>query len=147
MSVPGFDSYNKVSQVGQHRVVVTLVRSSLVNDMKQVDMESEDQIWVVLSKWPYLKLGGIYIPPDDSPHYHHAQYGLFARRTLDAGKVVAMGDFNARVGTPIITNTSGNTDEYRGVKDDTINSHGVTLINICNNNNMVVAATCMCMCM
>ena len=116
-----------------------LVKSSLVHDIKQVDTDAEGQIWVELSKWPNLKLGGIYIPPDDSPHYHPAQYGTFARHTLDAGKVVAIGDFNARVGTPRITDTSGNTYEYRGVKDDSINSHGRTLVNLCNNNSMVIA--------
>ena len=116
-----------------------LVKSSLADDINQVDTDTEGQIWIVLSKWPSLKLGGVYIPPDDSPHYHPVQYGAFARYTSDAGKVVAMGDFNARVGTPIITDASGNSYQYRGVKDDYINSHGRTLVNVCNNNSMVIA--------
>lgn len=79
LNVPGFDIYKNVSRVGQYRGgVVMLVKSSLVHDIKQVDTGAEGQIWVELSKWPNLKLGGIYIPPDNSPHYHPAQYGTLA---------------------------------------------------------------------
>ena len=49
-----------------------------------------------------------------------------------------MGDLNARVGEPRIRDENGNQYEYRGIKDHTINDHGRTLVNVCNNKKLVV---------
>ncbi len=59
----------------------------LVKDtvMKQDDFDAEDQIQVVLSRIPELKLGGVYIPLDDFPYFHDAQYGVLTQHTTDAG--------------------------------------------------------------
>lgn len=54
----------------------------------------------------------------------------------DQDKVIALGDFNARVATPQL---KGNYYQYHGVRDDVINEHGRTLLNICHNNGLTVA--------
>ena len=130
LNVPGFDIYRSDSRVGQHRGgVVMFVKSSLASDIKYMDMDTDGQIWAVLTQWPNSKLGGIYIPPSDSPHYSSAHSGSFARHTLGAGNVIAMGDNNARVGTPSITDTFGKRYESQGVKDNVVNGSGRTLEN------------------
>ena len=94
---------------------------------KYVDTDTDGQICAVLTQWPNLKLGGIYIAPSDSPHYSPAHYGSSTRHTLEAGNEIAMGDFNARVGTLSITDTFGNRYEFQGVKDNVVNGSGRTL--------------------
>ncbi|KAK4295004.1 hypothetical protein Pmani_032401 [Petrolisthes manimaculis] len=116
-----------------------LVKSKLMNSVIQVDTEEEGQIWVVLSCLPTLKLGGIYIPPNDSPYYSPAQYGALAKHTTDRDKVIVLGDFNARVATPLLADRDGNYYQYQGVQDNVVNEHGRTLLNICNNNGLTVA--------
>lgn len=83
-------------------------------------------------------LGGVYIPPEDSHCYQHLHYGSLAAHTVRPEKVVAMCDFNARVGEPHIMDSSGDVYEYNGVKDYTGNSHGRTLVNMCINNSIAV---------
>lgn len=116
-----------------------LVRSKLTESISQVDTDIEGQIWFTLSCWLNLKLGGVYIPPEDSPYYHNVHYDTLARHTADPGKVIVLSDFNARVGTPLITDNRGNRFIYRDVKDEGVNAHGRTLLNLCNNNALVMA--------
>lgn len=116
-----------------------LVKSKIMDSLIQVDTEDEGQIWVVLSCLPTLKLGGIYIPPSDSPYYSPAQYGALVRHMTDRDRVIALGDFNARVATPQLSDRDGNYYQYRGVQDNVVNEHGRTLLNICNNNGLAVA--------
>lgn len=98
LTVPGFNLYTNASREGQHRGgVVMLVKSNLARYVTQVDATEEDQIWVVLSWLPKVKLGGVYIPPIDSPFYHLVQHGVLARQTAGTEKVVVLGDLNARV--------------------------------------------------
>lgn len=69
LSVPGFSIYRNVSREGQHRGgIVMLVKSKIMDSVMQVDTEEEGQIWVVLSCLPTLKVGGVYIPTNDSPY-------------------------------------------------------------------------------
>lgn len=140
LNVPGFNIYRNVSREGHHRGgVVMLVKSKLMDSVLQVDTKEEGQIWVVLSCLPALKLGGVYIPPSDSPYYSPAQYGALAGHTADKDQVIALGDFNARVAKPQLTDGNGNQYHYQGVRDNELNEHGRTLLNICNNNGLVVA--------
>lgn len=44
-----------------------------------------------------LKLGGVYIPPEDSPYFQVVDMGALAAHTRHTGHVVVLGDFNARV--------------------------------------------------
>lgn len=140
LTVPGFNLYTNASREGQHRGgVVMLVKSKLARYVTQVDATEEGQIWVVLSWLPKVKLGGVYIPPIDSPFYHLVQHGVLARQTAETGNVVVLGDLNARVGTPSIIDDNGNNYQYQDVKDHIVNEHGRTLLNMCVNNKLVVA--------
>ncbi|KAK8373056.1 hypothetical protein O3P69_015593, partial [Scylla paramamosain] len=77
--------------------VVMLVSRWLTDYVSRVDTDVEGQIWLQLSWWPNVNLGGVYIPPEDSPYYHASQFGEVAARTRGSEKTVVMGDFNARV--------------------------------------------------
>ena len=116
-----------------------LVKNTLLGIISHVDMDAEDQIWVVLSWMPELKIGGVYIPPDYSLYFQDVQYGVLTQRTVDDGSIIVMGDFNARVGTLVFKDDRDNCYKYRGIKDNGTNNHGRTLSNICHNNMMVVA--------
>lgn len=68
--------YRNVSREGKHRAgVVMHVKSKTMDSVIQIDIDEEDPIWVVLLYVPTLKLGEVYIPPNDSPYYSTVQYG------------------------------------------------------------------------
>ena len=55
-----------------------------------------------------VKLGGVYIPPSDSPYYERTQWGsLAAHAAAPADHLIVMGDLNGRVGTPDLPDASG----------------------------------------
>ena len=110
---------------------------TVTNDILNVDTDSEGQIWMTMSRWPNTKIG-VYIPPCDSPYFSSAQHGTLASHSINTGYVIVMGDFNARVGQPYIVDEAGKAYKYVGFKDTVVNSHGKTLVNICQNNNLVV---------
>ncbi|MPC81071.1 hypothetical protein E2C01_075671 [Portunus trituberculatus] len=95
-----------------------LISHWLTEYVSQVDTDVEGQIWLQLSWRPN---GGVYIPPEDSPYYNASQFGEVAAGTRGSEKVVVMGDFNARVGDPIIRDEMRNLYEYQEVKDRTKN--------------------------
>lgn len=129
-----------MSKEGQHkRSVVMLVKSKLAESISLIDTDMEDQIWVVLSLWPSLKMGGMYIPPKNSPYSQLAQFSALARHTAYCSKIVIMGDFNSWIGMPRIMDNSGNAYNYRDVRVDAINGHGRILTSVCNNSALVMA--------
>lgn len=86
-----------------------------------------------------MKLGGVHIPPEDSPCYQPVYFGALARHVADSNEIVAMGAFNSRVGTPRIKDKIDNIYSYRDVSDIVVNEHGKPLVNVCINNALVVA--------
>ena len=141
LAVPGFMVYCNVSPAGMKRGgIVMLVKNKLKQFISSVNMETDGQIWILLSFLATVRLGGVYIPPHDSPYYERAQWGAVASHIADphAEHVVVMGDLNARVGTPVLSDADGRPYQYEGVKDDTINAHGRDLINLCRNGKMVI---------
>ena len=139
INIPGFDVYANVSQHGQHRGgVVMLVKCALSSDVSYVDTDDEGQIWVTLLGSPRIKIGGVYVPPEDSPYFSVAQHGTVAAHTLPQENIIVLGDFNARVGTPSIKNEDGYLYRFEGGRDAIVNSHGRAIENMCNNNEMVI---------
>ena len=53
--------------------------------------------------------------------------------------VVVLGDFNARTGNPTIPNKRGGHYEYYDIKENTINTLGRNLINLCKDKSLVIA--------
>ena len=78
------------------------------------------------------------IPPSDSPYFSSAQHGTLASHTVNSSDVIIVGDFNGRVGQPRLVDEAGCVYQYDGVKDMVVNSHGKTLVNICQNNDLVI---------
>lgn len=112
-----------------------LVKCVLTQYVTKVDTAEEDMIWVKLSLCSGVSLGGVYIPPEDSPHYDPSLFGAINARCVK-DSVIVLGDFNARVGVPIITDGDGNDYVYNDVKDAAVNSHGGVLLSICENTKI-----------
>ena len=105
LNVPGFEVYTNVSSSGQNRGgVVMLLKSHLSSDVLNVNADDEGQIWLTMSWWPTVKIGGVYIPPHDSPYYGPELHGALAAHTFPPGNVIVVGDFNGRVGMLNILN-------------------------------------------
>ena len=139
-SVPGFDLYMNKCKENDHRGgVMMMVKCALAQFVTRVDMKTEGQIWLEMSCWPGVLLGGVYIPPEDSPYHQPAHLGALAGRIAECERVVIVGDLNARVGKPIIRNENDELYNYYGVKDFTVNNMGRSVIQMCNDNDMVVA--------
>lgn len=78
----------------------------------------------------------MYIPPEDSPLCDPSLFGSLNTRWVE-GDVTVLGDFTARVGSPRITDDSGDVYEYSDVNDVVVNSHGRALLSICENKMRV----------
>ena len=141
VQVPGFTVYENVSREGYHRGgVMMLVKHKILDSIVEVDTNTEGQIWIVLDRHgtQTVKVGGVYIPPEDSPYFNPAEFGALAAHTRDTNNIIVLGDFNARVGVPNIIDKNGVPYVYRGTEDLVRNSHGRSLINLCNNNDMTI---------
>lgn len=138
-TVPGFHVYNNKSRKGNHRGgVMLLVKCALMPYITRVDMDTDDMIWLELSLCAGVKLGGVYVPPADSLYCEASPFQAIIEKCSSEREVIALGDFNARIGTPVITYGDGYVYRYDGVRDHTVNSHGRMLLNTCVSNGMVV---------
>ena len=139
VSVPGFHVFYNPSKSGSHRGgIMLLIRNKLLEYVKCIDMDTEGQIWVTLNFLVTYKLGGVYIPPDDSPYFQQSDIGALASHTLESGNVIVLGDLNARVAVPSLTDPDDIPYVYTGVVDQTLNTRGRAIINVCSNNNLVI---------
>ena len=116
-----------------------LIKDTLLQFVKSIDMDTEGQIWVILNFLVSYKLGGVYIPTDDSPYYQASDMGSLASHTQESGNVIAIGDFNARVALPNLTSTDNIPYVYNGIVDNILNARGKAQLNTCSNKNMVIA--------
>ena len=131
VSVPGFRVFYNPSKHGSHRGrIMLLIKDKVLEYVKCIDMDTEGQIWVIMNFLVCYKLGGVYIPPVDSPYFEQADIGALAAHTLDSGNVVALGDFIARVTTPTLTDLDGMPYVYQGVTDHTLNGRGRAILNM-----------------
>ena len=115
-----------------------LLKSKLLEFVKCINMNTEGQIWVTLTFLVAYKLGGVYIPPDDSPYFQQCDIGELAAHTTQSGNIVVLGDLNGRISVPNLFDTNNISYIYRGVIDQTLNARGRCLLNICSNNSLVV---------
>ena len=106
VEVPGFKVFYNCSKHGSHRGgIMLLIKDKLMEYVKCIDMKTEGQIWVTLTFLMTYKLGGVYIPPEDSPYFQPADFGTMASHTLESENVVVLGDLNARVAVPSLPHT------------------------------------------
>lgn len=106
-----------------------LVKCVLTQYITKVDMDEEDIIWVKLSVCSGVTLGGVYVPPEDSPYCEPSLFGVVNARCVE-DNVMVLGDLNIRVGAPRITDEDGSYYVYNDVKDATVNSHGRVLLSM-----------------
>lgn len=139
VNVPGFNVYYNPSKYGTHRGgIMLLIRNKLCDYVKSIDMDTEGQIWVVLNFLVNYTVGGVYIPPDDSPYFQQECIGALDAHTRDSENVIVMGDLNARVAVPTLSDPDGGPYVYTGVVDPTLNARGRAIMNVCENNSMVI---------
>lgn len=79
-----------------------LVKNLLDGNLAQGNTFTEDRI--VVSSWPNLKIGRVYISPADSPCYHPRQYSVLVRHAHEFENVVLTENLNARVAVPKLSN-------------------------------------------
>ena len=129
-----------MSKSGAHRGgIMVLIKDRLLEYLKCIEMDTEGQIWITLTFLVTFKLGGVYIPPDDSPYFQQADNGALAAHTLQSGNLFVLGDLNARVAVPKLSDSDNRPFVYSGVVDHVLNARGRSLINMCSDNNMVIA--------
>ena len=63
-----------------------LLKGHLRRFVKEVDMNFEGQIWLTLSFLACVKLGGVYIPPHDSPYFERSLWGNLAANAAMPGR-------------------------------------------------------------
>ena len=68
-----------------------LIKDKVLEFVKCIDMDTEGQIWIILNFLVTYKLGGVYIPPDDSPYFQQADIGALAAHTLDSSNLFVLG--------------------------------------------------------
>ena len=130
--ISGFISYYNPSAYGEHRGgILLLVKNYLEKYIVKVTTNLESQIWLELSIYPKTSFEGVYIPPTDSTFYDQSLFANMTAHIEDSKNVIVLGDFNARLGTPIIPNKDGGHYEYVSIKDQTVNPPGKNLINLC----------------
>ena len=138
--ISGFIPYYNPSAYGEHRGgILLLVKNYLEKYILNVNTDFESQIWLELSIYPKISFGGVYIPPIDSAYYEQSLVANMSAHIKNKKKVVVLGDFNARPGTPIIPKKRIGFYEYDGIKDHTVNAPGKNLINLCKEKSLVVA--------
>ncbi|MPC11231.1 hypothetical protein E2C01_003892 [Portunus trituberculatus] len=64
--------------------------------------------------------------------------GALADLTRHTGHEIALGDFTVSVGTPYLTDKDDNALVYRDITDHTGNSRGSSLVNLCDNKELVI---------
>ncbi|KAK4305933.1 hypothetical protein Pmani_014601 [Petrolisthes manimaculis] len=101
-------------------------------------MDTDDMIWVELSLCAGVCLGGVYVPPADSLYCEASPFQTLNEKCSAERGVIALGDLNARVGTPVMNCSDGCVYRYEGVRDNVVNSHGRMLLNTYVSSQMVV---------
>ena len=66
--------------------VIMLVREPLLRFVKRIDMGTEGQIWLTLALLITIRLGGIYIPPQDSPYFDQSHWGALTAHSIAGGE-------------------------------------------------------------
>ena len=115
-----------------------LVRQRLVRFISSVTMPADGQIWLVLTFLASVRLGGVYVPPRDSPYYEQSQWGTIAAHASEDALTLIMGDLNGRVGVPQLRDEQNQPLQYVDVKDPQVNAHGREVVSLCAENGMVV---------
>ena len=64
---------------------------------------------------------------------------MFVAETLGSDNMIVLGDLNARVAMPALEDPEGMPYVYKDVADHTLNARGRSILNMCSNNDMVVA--------
>ena len=91
-----------------------------------------DQVWFRLDNIKDLLFGAIYIPPRDSPYFSLDSFSCIHEmaRKCD-GKVLMMGDFNARMDNLSVFNDPKQSISYTQNSDNGTNQNGKDLADLC----------------
>ena len=138
--IPGSIVYHNASQGGSHRGgVMLLVKYEIKKYLLSVKLDFDSQIWLELSFYPNIYIGGIYDPPETSPYSDPTIMANLSTLLNDNRKIIVLGDFNGRVAKPVISDKEGYVYEYINTVDSRQNNQGKKLINTCIENSLVIA--------
>ena len=82
--------------------------------------------------------GGVYIPPVDSPYFQPSCFGNLGAVMNEKSKIVVLGDFNSRVGRPVLHDENFRPFTYDNILDTNRNENGRQLLNLCRSSSMVI---------
>ena len=139
IGVPGFHTYHNPSKyAGRRGGVAMLVKYSLLKYVKSVNTSTEGQIWIEFLSNPDIMLGGVYIPPADSPYFQYSCFGNLGAVMNENHSTIVLGDFNSRVGRPVLYDQNLSLYEYDGIVDTNVNENGRLLLSLCRGSSMAI---------
>lgn len=136
---PGFVPVVAKNSSSQRGGVVVMFKHDIYDDVTLIDTTAQEQIWFQLQSVPGVMFGGAYIPPSDSPFFSDVGFSEIQVRSQDnTSAYVVVGDMNTRCGDKVKELIEGSNDMYYKPVDETVNSNGKSIIQVCKDNNLLV---------
>ena len=124
---PGFTVIRSLETRNRGGVAV-LIKNHLHNLTRDITRNA-DQVWFTLL---HHRFGALYIPPNDSPYFDPHSFSIIQEQTMTySGKIVMIGDLNARIPDLSRFNNQQKLITYDVNPDIGSNSHGRTLTQLC----------------
>ena len=132
-NVPGFKMIVSKSVKEGRGGVALLIKRKIENDIINIDLTSNDQIWFRIRNLPGIYFGGVYLPPTDSSYFDASAIASIQSRCFANPDMlfVCLGDINARFGMSIRNLVSDDTSlTYRPI-DLQLNARGQEMLQLC----------------
>ena len=101
-NVPGYVTYKDSNKDRSRGGTAVLIRNSVKNLIKNIDVSIEGQVWIELSVLSKVQIGGCYIPPPDSPYFDMLSFAKIQEHCLETPyKSIILGDLNGRCGKAV----------------------------------------------
>ena len=83
--------------------VAFLIRNYLYKRLVNIDISTEEQIWLTFDFLPDVSFGGVYIAPTSSPYYSESDIAVIQSKckTRNTNKNIVGGDYNSKLGSDI----------------------------------------------
>ena len=134
-SFPGFSVLrSRIIDGEEHRGgVAVCIKPFLVKFIHNVRLEY-DQVWFQLTLTADVWWGACYVPPRDSPFYKNESFAKI-QEFCTQGKVIILGDLNARMPNLDMFNSTGVT--YQPNPDRGSNANGCKVASLCADFGLV----------
>ena len=135
-TIPGFHCIHSLTIIGENMRsgVAIMIKSRLWPSVHTVT-RLKDQIWFSLTNLPDIRLGAVYITPQDSHYFTHEGFAAIQEQCSMHRKVLFLGDLNARLGDLI--RFEDKDIAYSENPDKTRNSNGRDILNVCTSQHII----------